>query len=158
MSALTNSLVMLSHAIAGVFTHLALVWLYVESLNASEKNQKRIKLATYHVVFWITLSFVVGGFWYINYYPSDKEIILKSNFAFAHKFFMETKEHIFFILLILAYYLPFVTLKHDLSQNRVARKTTIALVSVMGIIILYMEGAGAIIGQSVKLALSMGVK
>ena len=158
MSNIINSLVMLSHAIAGVFTHLALIWLYVESLNASEKNRKRIKLATYHVVFWITLAFVVGGFWYINYYPVDKGIILKSDFAFAHKFFMETKEHIFFTLLILAYYLPFVTLNHDLSKNKVARKATLTLVSVMGIIILYMEGAGAVIGQGIKLALSMGVK
>ena len=158
MSSFANSLVMLSHAVFGVFTHLALVWLYVESINASEKNQKRIKQATYHVVFWITLSFIVGGFWYINYYPTDKTVILKSNFAFVHKFFMESKEHIFFALLILAYYLPFVTLKHNLSKNMVARKATISLVSVMGIIILYMEGAGAIIGQGVKLALREVVK
>ena len=158
MNEFTNGLVMLSHAVFGVFANLALVWLYAEALNASKNNLKRVKLATYHVVVWITLTFVVGGFWYIGYYGYDKGILLKSGLANIHKFFTETKEHIFFIVLILSYYLPFITLRHDLSQNEQAKKAALVLTMVVGLLVFYVEGAGAIIAQGVKAALMLGVR
>lgn len=49
------------------------------------------------------LSWFAGGYYYAIYYGSAvKPIILKGNYAWAHSFFMEAKEHLFLFLPFLA--------------------------------------------------------
>jgi hypothetical protein len=40
-------------------------------------------------------------YWYVVLYPTDKAIILKGPWPFAHEYFMETKEHLVIMLLML---------------------------------------------------------
>jgi hypothetical protein len=54
------------------------------------------------------LAWLLGGWYYVVFYHTDKALILKGPYPGAHSFFMETKEHLFFIPLILALYLPLV--------------------------------------------------
>src|SRR5580704_3660485 len=42
----------------------------------------------------ITCAWVLGGHWYIRFYPAEKAVILKGPRPFAHNIFMETKEHL----------------------------------------------------------------
>ncbi|MDA8109344.1 MAG: hypothetical protein M0015_12025 [Betaproteobacteria bacterium] len=74
----------------------------------------------------------------------------------AHTFFMETKEHLFFIPLILAFYLPFVAgLK--LSTNATARPMVFLVTGVIVLNGLAIEGAGAIINWGAKTTLAQEV-
>ena len=75
-------------------------------------------------------AWVLGGYWYVTYYAPEKAIILKGPWPFAHNLFMETKEHLFFIPLILALYLPIVA-RLDLSRNRSARLMTMAVAALV---------------------------
>ena len=84
----------------GVFGVIAAVWVFVEVLNISEKNLKRINTACITVALLMVLTWITSGYWYIVYYAGDKALILKGPWAFAHNLIMESKEHVFFVVLI----------------------------------------------------------
>ena len=90
----------------GVACIVATVWVFVDVLNASESNLARIRLMSRAAAVFMWLAFVIAGYWYVFSYKADKAIILKGPWPFAHNFFMETKEHLVIMLLLLATYLP----------------------------------------------------
>src|SRR5215469_3618616 len=115
-----SDVILFAHPTFGVLGILASVWVFVEALNASEENAARLRWAAFAVTGCIALAWVLGGFWYVNYYYADKAVILKGPWPWAHDFFMETKEHLFFIPLLLAIYLPIVATR-KLASNATAR-------------------------------------
>lgn len=145
--------ILLIHPTTGVFAILCAVWLLTECYHVNDGNIARIRLAARLVALLIVLTWVAGGVFYVLHYAVDKAVILKGPWPFAHDFFMETKEHMFFIVLILALFLPFAV-KSDLVNSRGARnvvRATAALVIVFG---LAMEGAGSMINLGVKVGLT----
>lgn len=150
----TPDILLFIHPAFGVFSILAAVWLLVEALNANENNKKRINWAAYNVVIWMILAWIFGGAWYVDYYPSEKAMILKGSWPFAHSFFMEVKEHLFFIPLILSLYLPIVATRNNLHSNTRARNMVIAICALIIIIALAIEGFGAVISEGSKIAFS----
>jgi hypothetical protein len=98
------------------------------------------------------LSFLIGGYWYVVSYKVDKAIILKGPWPFAHSFFMETKEHLVIMLLLLVTYLP-IAAANNLAANKDARRVVLWVTSGIVLLGLLIEGNGAIIAMGVKLAL-----
>jgi hypothetical protein len=144
-----SDIILFAHPTFGVLGILASVWILVEALNASEANQGRIRLAAYAVTACIVCAWILGGFWYVNYYYAEKAIILKGPWPFAHSLFMETKEHLFFIPLILAFYLPIVA-SRKLASNATARAMVMTVAGFIVLNALAIEGAGAIINHGAK--------
>ncbi|HSR73444.1 MAG TPA: hypothetical protein VLL31_01245 [Sulfurovum sp.] len=140
------------HPAFGLFSILSAVWLFVETINANEANKKRIDIAAFNVVGWMLFAWIAGGQWYVVFYPAEKAMILKGAWPFAHSFFMEVKEHMFFIPLILALYLPIVAVRNSLHINDVARKMVMTLSLLIIVISLFIEGAGAVITQGAKIS------
>jgi predicted membrane channel-forming protein YqfA (hemolysin III family) len=99
------------------------------------------------------LSYLIGGHWYVTYYAGDKAIILAGDWPWAHKFFMEAKEHLFFILLMAATYLPIALRSKLLLTDQNYRRMVIALTAVVVAIGLTMEGMGAITATGVRVGL-----
>jgi len=147
-----NELVLLLHPTFGVLAILASVWVFVETLNAREDNQGRIRLASISVAAFLWLAYVVGGYWYVVFYGGDKAIIKAGPWPFAHSFFMESKEHLFFTLLLLGSFLPIVAF-NDLAASKPARTLVLWVTTLIVLLSLAMEGAGAFIGMGVKVAL-----
>ncbi len=153
-----SDIILFAHPTFGVLGIMAAVWTVVEALNASEANQHRIRLAAGAVTVCIVCAWLLGGFWYVNYYYADKAVILKGPWPWAHNFFMETKEHLFFIPLVLALYLPIVAAKR-LASNTAARTMVMVVATFIILNGLAIEGAGAIINYGVKVAfVHTGVK
>ena len=75
------------------------------------------------------------------YYYTDKARIVTGPWPFAHNFFMETKEHIFLGLLILATFLP-IAAYNNLASSRGARTLVLWSSAFVVLIGLAMEGAG----------------
>lgn len=146
-----NDLILFAHPTLGVLGIMASVWVLVEALNASESNQARIQTAAWAVAILIVAAYVAGGYWYVNFYYLEKAAILKGPWPFAHNFFMETKEHVFFGLVVLAILLPIVT-RLKLATNWSARAMTVAVAVLVIGNALAMEGAGAVINHGAKLA------
>jgi len=149
---MSKEMLLMIHPTFGVLAIIASVWVFVEALNASEANIARLRNAGVLVAVLVWLAYIIGGYWYVVYYGGDKAIIKAGPWPFAHSFFMETKEHLFITLLLLASYLPIATFGDVVNKpgTRNLVLWTSALVVLMG---LAMEGAGAFISMGAKVAL-----
>jgi hypothetical protein len=144
--------ILLAHATFGVAGCMAAVWVFVEALNARAENAGRIRIAALVAAVCMAGAWICGGYWYVHFYPSEKALILKGPWPFAHNLFMETKEHLFFATAILALLLP-ITTREKLFSNAAARKLVLCVSALVAITGLSIEGAGAVIDHGVKVAL-----
>lgn len=147
-----TEIILMMHVSFGVACVVAGVWVFVETLNASAANGERIKWVSRAAAVFMWLSFVAGGYWYVVHYPADKALILKGPWPFAHEYFMETKEHLVILLLLLVTYLP-IAAANPLATNRDARRLVLWLAALIPLLGLMVEGHGAIIAMGVKMAL-----
>ena len=147
-----TEIILMTHVLFGVGCVLAVLWVFVDTLNASEANRDRIKWVSRAAAIFMWLSFLAGGYWYVVFYPADKAIILKGPWPFAHEYFMETKEHLVILLLLLATYLP-IAASNPLAANRDARRLVLWLAALIPLLGLMIEGHGAVIAMGVKVAL-----
>jgi hypothetical protein len=152
MNVTSSDILLLAHATFGVLGTVSAVWVFVETLNAQERNARRTRTAAWCVTIFMTAAWIVAGYWYLHFYPAERAIILKGPWPFAHSIFMETKEHLFLMTLILAFYLP-VVVREKLHANPAARKMTLCVAMMIVITGLAIEGAGAVIDHGVKVAL-----
>ena len=98
------------------------------------------------------LTYLLAGYFYVVDYGADKAIILKGPWTFAHDFFMESKEHVVMMLLLLATYVAIIT-RNNLAVNKGARKITLWSTALLILTTVAMEGAGAIISMGVRVGL-----
>jgi hypothetical protein len=147
-----NEALLMLHVALGVFCVVASVWIFVDVLHISDANHARVKAVSRFVAAAMWACFIVAGYWYVNLYPADKAIILNGPFKAAHNFFMETKEHLVIILLLLTNYLPIVAM-NNLAADRAARKLMLWTAALIALLALAMEGEGALIAIGVKTSL-----
>jgi hypothetical protein len=150
---MSKEIILMLHPTFGVLGILAAVWIFVEVLNTSQQNLTRIKLASSVLATLMWLSFLIGGYWYVTYYGADKAIIKAGPWPFAHSFFMETKEHLFFTLLLLSSYVPIAASGKHLLVDTSARNLMLLLTGLVVLLGLAMEGSGATVGLGVKMGL-----
>lgn len=144
--------ILLAHATFGVLGTLSAVWVFVDALNAREQNARRIRRAALAVAICMSAAWILGGYWYVHFYPADRALILKGPWPFAHNLFMETKEHLFFLTLILSFYLPLAT-RDTLHANSTARRMVLCVAMLIALSGLAIEGAGAVINRGTEVAL-----
>jgi hypothetical protein len=152
MNVTGSDVILLAHSTFGVLGTLAALWVFVEALNAREGNAGRTRTAALLAAMCMALTWVFGGYWYVHFYPADRGMILKGPWPFAHTLFMETKEHLFYITLILSFYLPIVA-GERLYANAAARRMVLSVAMLMVLTGLAIEGSGAVINHGVKVAL-----
>jgi phosphoglycerol transferase MdoB-like AlkP superfamily enzyme len=156
-----KELTTMPHVVFGVFGILCAVWVAVEAANSSEMNWRRLKLASIGTTLFLWISYLIGGWWYVVYYGaagsnSDKSIILAGPWKWSHSFFMETKEHVFFMLILLSILLPIVIFRNPVFKERKIRNLTIVIALTIAVLGLGMEGFGAMISKGVKMSLMGG--
>ena len=147
-----TEIILMMHVLFGVACVVAAVWVFVDALNASEANLHRIQWVSRAAAVLMWLSFLVGGYWYVVFYPADKAISLRGPWPFAHEYFMETKEHLVILLLLLATYLP-IAASNRLVANPDARRLVLWLAGLIPRLGLMIEGHGAVIAMGFKVAL-----
>jgi len=143
---------MMIHATTGVLAMLSALWLFVETLNANPVNRPRINLSATFTVALMWITYFIAGYWYVTHYGAEKAIIKAGPFPAAHGFFMETKEHIFLLLLLLATWLVIAVYRATALEG--PTKTLVLWGS--GLLVLgtlAMEGTGALVSLGVKVAL-----
>lgn len=149
---MSKELILMLHPTFGILAVIFSVWVFVESLNASDANYARIRSASILVAVLMWLTYIVGGYWYVVFYGGDKAIIKAGPWPFAHSFFMEAKEHVFLMLLLLATFLP-IAAYGDVVKKQSTRNVVLWTAALVALMSLAMEGAGAFISMGVKVAL-----
>ena len=147
-----HELILMAHVLFGVGCLITTVCVFVDVLNASAANQLRIRIMSRMAAVFMWLAFVVAGYWYVVFYKTDKAIILKGPWPFAHNFFMESKEHLVILLLMLVTYLP-IAAAGNLSASKDARRMVLWVAGIIVLLALMMEGDGAVIAMGVKMGL-----
>jgi hypothetical protein len=147
-----SDIILLAHSTFGVFGILGAAWVFVDALNARAENVGRIRTMAIATAVFMAATWLVGGYWYVSFYPLDKALILRGPWPFAHTVFMETKEHLFFIPLVLSWYLALAA-RDRLATNAPARKMVLWVAALIVLSGLAIEGSGAIINHGVKVAL-----
>ena len=147
-----SDVILLSHAAFGVTGCLTALWVFVETLNARPGNIARIRTAAVMTALLMAAGWICGGYWYVHFCPPEKALILGGLWPFAHNFFMETKEHLFFVAAVLAFLLP-ITTQESLHSNSAARTLVLSISGLIVVTGLSVEAAGAIIDHGVKIAL-----
>jgi hypothetical protein len=156
MNVTSSDVILLAHSTFGVSGTMAAIWVFVEALNAHAENAARIRLAAWIAALCMLATWIFGGYWYVHFYPADRAMILKGPWPFAHTLFMETKEHLFFIPLILSFYLP-IAAAEKLYESASARKMVFCVAMLIALTGLAIESAGAIINHGAKVALLHGI-
>jgi hypothetical protein len=147
-----SDVILLAHSTFGVFGILCAAWVFVDALNARAENAGRIRTMAIATAVFMAATWLVGGYWYVRFYPLDKALILRGPWPFAHTVFMETKEHLFFIPLVLSWYLM-IAARDALATNALARKMVLCVALLIVLSGLAIEGSGAVINHGVKVAL-----
>ncbi len=152
-----NEIILLAHPTFGALAIMVTVWAFVEALNmrpdiAGPGNMTRLRSASYISAVLMWLTYIVGGYWYVTQYAIDKAIIKAGPWPFTHSFVMETKEHVFFMLLLLATFLPIVASSHT-AKSIGGRKLILWVAAFVILIGFAMEGAGALISMGTKVGL-----
>lgn len=147
-----SHIILLSHALTGMLFILACVWVFVETLNCSASNLSRIRTACLAAATFLWATILIGGYFYVLLYAPDKALILKGPWPFAHKFIMESKEHVLLMLIPMATFLPIIA-SNNLPGNPAARKLLLWVSGLAFVIGVGMDGAGAIISMGAKLGL-----
>ena len=147
-----SEIILMTHVVFGMLCIVATVWVLVDVLNANEANQSRIKAVSLAAAVSMWLAYLIGGYWYLVFYYTDKAVILKGPWPFAHSFFMEMKEHVVIMLLLLATFLP-IAASNNLATNKAARKMMLWVAGLVVLIGMAMDGSGAVIGIGAKVSL-----
>jgi len=143
---------MMVHVLFGMLCIVTAVWVFVDVLNVSEANLARIRMMSIAVAVFMWLAYLIGGYWYVTYYAADKAVILKGPWPWAHSFFMEMKEHVVLLLVLLTTFLP-IAAASNLAANKQARTLVLCVVGLIVLIGMAMDGSGAIIGVGAKVGL-----
>jgi len=136
------------HVLFGVLGIILAVALLVYTLNTSEKNIPKIKSLSLWTALSMVASYVLGGWWYVVYYAHERDVIRAGAWKWAHTFFMEWKEHVFFALLFLSVLLPVIAHRNDLMvpENRRLLLLVTWLIVLIGLAV---DGSGAVISRGV---------
>jgi hypothetical protein len=146
-----GNFILMLHATFGLMFIMGSLWIFVEVLNANEGNAVRVRNLSKGVAAMMWLAFLIGGYWYVTSYAPEKALILKGPWPFAHDFFMETKEHVALMILLIATFLPILA-SNDFLGNKGIRSLMLWVTGLMVVIGVAMEGAGAIISMGAKIA------
>lgn len=154
MSVTTRDVILLGHAAVGVVGTLSALWVFVEALNAREENAGRIRAGAWLAAGCMLVTWALGGYWYLHWYPPDKALVLKGPWPAAHEVVMETKEHLFLVTLILSLYLA-IAARGKLYASSGARKLVLCVSLLVVVTGLAIEGFGAIVNHGVEVALRL---
>lgn len=146
-----SALLLFAHPALVGLGMIAAIYIFVAALNEHEKNVIGIRMAALAVTGCITFAWILGDYWYAQFYGPEKAIILKGPLSFAHNMFMETKEHLLFISLILALYLP-IAAGDKLFSNKAARSMVLVVSALITLNLVVIEGADAVINYDAKAA------
>ena len=149
---MSPNILLMAHVLLGVLCLLGAVWLFVETLHISDANLSRVRCLSRVVAITMWIGYAVAGYFYILHYAPDQAVILKGPWPFAHSVFMEVKEHVVIMLLLLVTYLP-IAAQSNLAHNAGARKLFLTVLGLIAVIAFFADGFGGVIGMGVKVGL-----
>lgn len=133
---------LVGHVVSGIagvaFSYATWMELLKKKISLPYTKSVSVSAAILYFLTWLS-----GGYYYVVYYGTTvKPIILAGDYPWAHKFFLEVKEHIFMFLPFMAVAVALALWTFEDFENDEGRQRTLAAVA----------GAMTIIGIVITLA------
>ena len=147
------------HVALGELVALAVLWMGVELLDTPTQTRiTRALAAAVVLVIASWLSYFVGGYYYVNSYGPVKAVITKGPWSWAHKIFMETKEHIFLAgpYIATAAAAMIYAFKRELAEDPVVRRTFLICFAVIFVGVALVVGLGVMVSAGYRVGLAGG--
>ncbi len=151
--ALSKEILLLGHAACGALGTLAAGWVLVESFVTRRATQRMAVFAALSAAL-IVLATAMGGWWYVVEYAEVKALVKAGPWPWAHAWVMETKEHVFLMLPLLAILLPLTVRAAMGTDADTGGRLIRAVAGSIVLLGLAMEGMGAIVSMSVRLGMA----
>jgi hypothetical protein len=149
---MNHPIILMLHVGFGMVCLVGALWVFVETLNVTESNLGRIRRVSLVAALSMWTAYLIAGYWYTAFYAQDKAIILHGPWPFAHNIFMEIKEHLVLMLLLLSTYLP-IAATGRLASSGAARGVVLWTSGLVVAFALIADGFGGLIAMGAKLAL-----
>lgn len=149
-----------AHAAAGEIGFLAFLWVIIELVNRRERGYVRAKWVSLAGFILLFTSWFLSGTYYLNQYGNVvKPVIKGGSFAWAHNIIMETKEHVFIFIPILALFAFLLILSFPKwsIDNKIPRRSIYAICILIAALGFGMVGLGYIISAAARATLGGGV-
>ena len=147
----TSDIVLLAQPTIWMLGVLAAFWVYVEALNASLANEWRVRLLSEITALCIIAVALLSGYWVGLFHPPGPVLVLKGQWPWAGKIVATAKEHLFFIPLLLALYLPIIASK-GITRTPGARAVVMITAGFIVLGGLAIQGANSLANFSAKTA------
>ena len=154
------SLGVMIHAGIGELGAICFIWVLIELINQKDDGLIRARRAAFIGALATVASWFVGGYYYVVTYGSQvKPIIKASQYKWAHLIVMETKEHVFLFLPILACTVWLLLNSSDSwkAMGDKGRKSVAVLTTVIFLIGFSMAFLGFLITASGRAALALSI-
>ncbi|MCK5332474.1 hypothetical protein KAJ41_01260 [Candidatus Parcubacteria bacterium] len=151
MSSLFQNL-LLWHIVSGV---VAIIIFYIVLMHLLKKECKLKFLKRYSFSGFVLflISWVSAGYYYVEYYGKNvKPVIIQGDYFWAHKVFMEAKEHIFLFLPFLSL-IVFLSLHYqgkEIIADEELKKPLIFLTGIIVVLGIIITLSGVIISGAVR--------
>jgi ABC-type Na+ efflux pump permease subunit len=148
------------HAGMGEIGAIAFLWALIELLNSTPQRVNRAKIAILIGVVFLFASWLVGGYYYVDFYGGNvKPFIKEGPQPWAHSVVTETKEHVFLFLPFLALFAYGFILRFGdaLSRKKELARALVVLCGLIVLIAFAMAGMGYIISSGFRSALEVQV-
>jgi len=143
-----------AHAAVGDLAFIAFGWVFVELIEPTPTRVTRAKWMALLGSATTWLSWLAGGFYYVNSYPVDKALIKSGPWPWGHLILMEAKEHLFLLGPFIATLLLIIVWwqGRSLIDDVDARKAALILSVVAAVGAITMLLMGAVISLSERVA------
>ncbi len=119
------------HVLTGLLGSFAPVGVLLETFKPNP-SVARAKFFAFCAFFLLVVSWLAGGAYYVGVYGSDVKPVIKAAYPWVHSIVMESKEHLFLFMPVLAALLLVLVWK-NLSASRLARFVSVSII-VLGLI------------------------
>lgn len=127
------------HAILGEASGVLFLWTFVELYRGVDAtNVGRVRRISLAALLLLALAWIVGGNYYLTGYQQIRDVIVDGPQPWSHLVFMETKEHVFLFLPVLAI-LQTMSLR---TQDEITGDSRFALLVITGLLVLLAFGMG----------------
>jgi hypothetical protein len=146
------------HVFTGELGGILFLWVFIELLNNSDRSLLRAKAVAFWAIVSELVSWVAVAAYYLTHYQQAvKGVIKESNWPWAHGVILETKEHIFMFIPLLAIAGFFAILQLQKANDDSLRKALKWVSIVIFLMAFLMAGMGFIVSMAARLKVGGGV-
>ncbi len=124
------------HVVAGLVGSVVPLVVFFESFKKSKTySEARVQFYAVTAFALIMISWITAGLYYLNTYGPSVKPRIKESYPWVHSIIMETKEHVFLFIPILAALLVVIAYRGNSKHNLLLRYTAAAIV-VLGVLMI----------------------